>query len=355
MVKDTAVVLTNGWLKELKAKTAHGLLHESSRFDILALIDPVYAGNDAGEVLDQPKMNIPIYRDILEALENLPIQPRYCVIGVALHGGNLPSSLRSEIVQAIKQRLSIVSGLHSYLSDDLEFRNLAKKYQIKLIDIRKPRPVKELRFWNGDIYQVKTPRIALLGMDCAIGKRTTGVVLMKLCRKLGIKTELIYTGQTGWMQGLKYGFIFDATVNDFLGGEIERVILQCDQQAKPDLILIEGQASLRNPAGPCGSEFLLSGNCKAVILQHAPGRKYFEGFEYLKPVIPDIEEEIELIRLYGARTLAITLNEQNMSPRKIDTYQKKLEKQLGIPVIHPLTAEAERLVPVILEYIKKGK
>jgi uncharacterized NAD-dependent epimerase/dehydratase family protein len=355
MAKEDAVVLTNGWLKDLRAKTAHGLLHESLRFRILALVDPVYAGNDAGEVLNLAKMNIPIYRSVVESIKNLPSKPSYCIIGVALHGGNLPTSLRSEIIQAIKHRLSIISGLHSYLSDNEEFRDLAAKYQVQLLDIRKPRPVKELRFWNGDIYRVKTPRIALLGMDCAIGKRTTGMVLMKLCRKLGIKTELIYTGQTGWMQGLKYGFIFDATVNDFLGGEIERVILDCDQRAKPELILLEGQGSLRNPAGPCGSEFIISGNCKAVILQHAPGRKYFEGFEYLKPLIPDIAEEIEMIRLYGARTLAITLNEQNMSRKKIKDYKNKLEKQLGIPVILPLTDEANRLIPVIRNYISRGK
>jgi uncharacterized NAD-dependent epimerase/dehydratase family protein len=355
MDKDIAIVLTNGWLNTLNAKTAHGLLHESNRFQIAALIDPVHAGNNSGKVLNQPNLHIPIYRNVREALLTLNIRPGYCIIGVALHGGNLPVSLRSEIVQAMEQGLSIVSGLHSYLSDDPEFSKLAEKYQVKLIDIRKPRPVKDLRFWTGDIYQVKTPRIALLGMDCAIGKRTTGVVLAKLCQKAGIKTELIYTGQTGWMQGWKYGFIFDATVNDFLAGEIERAILDCDRKAKPDLILIEGQASLRNPAGPCGSEFLLSGNCKAVILQHAPGRKYFEGFEHLKPRIPDIEEEIELIRLFGARTLAVTLNEQGMSVKKISNYQQKLEKQLAIPVIRPLTDEVDRLLPVIRAFLRKGK
>ena len=61
------------------------------------------------------------------------------------------------------------------------------------------------------------------------------------------------------------------------------------------MILIEGQSSLRNPSGPCGAEFLLSGNCKGVLLQHAPGREYFDGLENLESLIPPIEEEIELI------------------------------------------------------------
>ena len=59
---------------------------------------------------------------------------------------------------------------------------------------------------------------------------------------------MIYTGQTGWMQGYSHGFIFDATPNDFVSGEIERVVLECVDVYKPDLILLDGQSSLRNPS-----------------------------------------------------------------------------------------------------------
>ena len=38
---------------------------------------------------------------------------------------------------------------------------------------------------------------------------------------LGRRTEVIYTGQTGWLQGFRHGFIFDATLNDFVSGELE--------------------------------------------------------------------------------------------------------------------------------------
>jgi len=355
MVKSSAIILTNGWLQELRAKTAHGLLHESGRFSILAVIDPIHTGKKVREVLPHAKLDIPIYRTVLESIKHLKTRPQYCIIGVALHGGKLPDTLRHDIITAIKNGLSIVSGLHSYLSADPEFSRLAQQYKVQLIDVRKPRPINELEFWSGKIYKVKTPRIALLGMDCAIGKRTTGVILMKRFRESGIKTELIYSGQTGWLQGLKYGFIFDATLNDFVGGEIERVIIECDQKAKPDLILIEGQASLRNPSGPCGSEFILCGDCKAAILQHAPGRKYFEGFEYLKRPIPPVEEEIKLITLLGARTLAVTLNENYMPPKKLREYQKQLEKEIGIPVIRPFSHETDRLLPVIRDYLAKRK
>lgn len=352
MIGGRAIVLTNGWLDEIHAKTAHGLLRRSERFEILCLVDPKDAGKDAGEILDGKTRSIPIYATVTEALSRLAVQPDYCLVGVAMHGGKLPVTLRSEILTAMRNSLSIVSGLHSLLCDDPEFSQVAAECGVELIDIRKPRPARDLQFWSGKIYSVKTPRIALLGTDCAVGKRTTGQFLVKMCRENNIHAEMIYTGQTGWMQGWKHGFIFDATINDFIGGEIERVILECERESQPDLIFIEGQSSLRNPSGPCGAEFLLSGDVRAVILQHAPGREFFDGLENNpRGRVPDVKEEIELIRFYGAQTLAVTLKEENWEDRKMQQYQAELEKQLGIPVVRPLKEGVERLLPAVREYI----
>ena len=38
---------------------------------------------------------------------------------------------------------------------------------------------------------------------------------------MGLRTEMIGTGQTAWMQGAKYGIIMDTLVNDVVTGEIE--------------------------------------------------------------------------------------------------------------------------------------
>ena len=88
---------------------------------------------------------------------------------------------------------------------------------------------------------------------------------------------MIYTGQTGWIQGARYGIVLDAIVNDFVPGELEHAIVRCDREVEPDLIVIEGQSCLRNPSGPCGAEMLLSAAARGVVLQHAPGRDYLEG------------------------------------------------------------------------------
>jgi uncharacterized NAD-dependent epimerase/dehydratase family protein len=348
MIKEKAIVLTNGLLDTTNAKTCHGLLRGSERFEILAVIDYKHAGADAGEVMDGRPLNIPVFAGVEDYFGSSSGRPVYCIVGVAFSGGVLPENFRKELIDAIHRGLSIVCGLHTFLSDDPEFSRLAREKGVQLIDVRKPKPRSEYKFWSGEIYSVKTPRIAVLGTDCALGKRTTCRLLMEMCRRNGIRTEMIYTGQTGWMQGYPYGLIFDSTVNDFIGGEIERAIVACARESNPDLILLEGQSSLRNPSGPCGSEFLLSGNVKGVVLQHAPGRRFFEDTQI---PIPSIESEIELIRFYGAEVSALTLNEEEMEEEAMQEYQEQMQQKLGIPVVRPLREGVEGLLPVVREFL----
>ena len=155
-------------------------------------------------------------------------------------------------------------------------------------------------------------------------------------RRMGVKTEMIYTGQTGWLQGIKHGFIFDATLNDFVSGELEHAIISCYEERKPDIILIEGQASLRNPSGPCGAEFLVSGDLSGVVLQYIPGRKYFRVNESLKLPIPSLESEIELIAAYGQTVLAVCLNTEGLSLEEAKSFQTTYQKRLNLPIILPI-------------------
>jgi uncharacterized NAD-dependent epimerase/dehydratase family protein len=212
-----------------------------------------------------------------------------------------------------------------------------------------------LHFWEGDLLQVRAPRIAVLGTDCALGKRTTTRLLVQALNDSGMHAEMIYTGQTGWMQGARYGFVFDAVVNDYVSGEVEHAIVSCDREAQPDIMVIEGQSSLRNPSGPCGAEFLLSGGARGVVLQHAAGREFFEGFEEQRLRIPSVADEIALIAMYGARTLAVTLNGALVSADELIARQQAYERELGIPVLRPLQEGVDRLVPVIQEYIEEER
>ena len=252
----------------------------------------------------------------------------------------------ADIKQAIRHGMSIVNGLHDYLNERDDIVALAKEHNVELIDVRRPKKRKDLHFWTGRILELKTPVIAVLGTDCALGKRTTTRFLMHSLKAAGIRAEMIYTGQTGWLQGGRYGFIFDSTLNDFVVGELEHAILTCVEETKPDVVLIEGQSALRNPSGPCGSEMLISANARHVILVHAPKRLYYdENPAYGK--IRDLESEIELVRMYSSEVIAVALNTEHCTDDEAYEFQRSLEDKLKLPVLLPLQEGCDRLVPSI--------
>jgi uncharacterized NAD-dependent epimerase/dehydratase family protein len=337
---DTAIVLTAGMLNTSDAKTAHGLIRESNRFKIVAIIDEKNAGSDAGELLDGKHRGIPVLANITAAL---PLQPEYCIVGVAVTGGIFPEAMIFDVKEAISSGISVVNGLHDYLTERAEIVELAKSNGVQLIDIRKPKQRKDLKFWTGKIFQLKTPVVAVLGTDCSMGKRTTTRFLMNDCQQAGINAQMIYTGQTGWLQGSEYGFIFDSTVNDFVAGELEHAVLSCATNTRPDIILIEGQSALRNPSGPCGSEMLVSANARHVILVHAPKRIFYED-DPAWGAIPNLESEIALIKMYGANVIAVALNTEHCTQEEAREFQHHFENTLNMTVILPLMEGCKRIV-----------
>lgn len=361
-MKESAIILTSGMFNPRNAKTAFGLIRHSDHYEILAVIDHNFAGQDAGELVTGNNLKIPIYAAINDFLRAYSTKLNkafedcgrglHAIIGVATPGGVIPVELRQELMEALSHGMHIVNGLHHYLSDDPELVLTAEKIQADLLDIRRPKQAKDHVFWTGNILNVRAPRIAMFGTDCAIGKRTSSLLLRDTCREAGIRTEMIYTGQTGKLQGGRYGFILDSTLNDFVSGELESAIIRCDQEEHPDLILLEGQSSLRNPSGPCGSEYLCSGLAKGVIIQYAPKQKYFLADDEREHwPIPPIEEELELIHLYGSKTLAVTLNSYNLTKTELQSEQNKLEGRLGLPVLCPIEEGMGRLVPVVKQFI----
>ncbi|MFO0984907.1 MAG: DUF1611 domain-containing protein [Planctomycetota bacterium] len=354
VVASPAIVLANGLYRTAHGKTAHGLVRGSSRFTVLAVVDPTCAGQDAGMVLDGKHRGIPIVPSLAAALAHSAPRPEFCVVGIATHGGKLSPELRQLLRAALDAGLSVVNGLHEYASDDADLVAAAARAGVTITDVRRPKPKSELHFFSGAINRVRAPRLALLGMDCAVGKRTTARLLVEACREHGIAAEMIYTGQTGWMQGVRYGLVLDSIVNDFVCGELEHAIVQCDADLHPDLIVLEGQSALRNPSGPCGAELLLAGGARGVVLQHAPGRRYYDGHEQDGYLIPPVADEIRLIALYGARTLAVTLNGEGLDAAALVRAQQGLEQELGIAVVRPLEEGLSRLLPIVRSYLAEA-
>jgi uncharacterized NAD-dependent epimerase/dehydratase family protein len=195
------------------------------------------------------------------------------------------------------------------------------------------------------------PRLAVLGTDCALGKRTTARLLLEACRAHKLRTELIFTGQTGWLQGYPYGFILDATPNDFVSGELEHEVLRCAREARPHLILISGQSGLRNPAGPCGTEILLSGGARGLILQHAAGRRFYRDVAATAWPIPHPRDDIELARLCGASTLAVALHAGVLDDAAMRAEAAVLADELALPVVLPLADGIDALLPLVRKFV----
>ena len=144
--------------------------------------------------------------------------------------------------------MNIVNGLHEFLNDDPEFAAAAEAHKVTILDVRRPREKKNLRHVQRPHRQVTCPRIAVLGTDGAIGKRTTATILTRALNERGIKAVLVGTGQTGLIQGARYGVALDAIPCQFCSGEMEGAVVEAFEGEHPDVIVIEGQGALSHPA-----------------------------------------------------------------------------------------------------------
>ena len=344
-----ALVYCEGAFTTTNGKTAHGLVRFTERYQVRGVIDSTHAGKDAGEVLDGRKNGIPLLGDIAEARSLISFEPdgvKYFVVGLAPDGGRLSASARDDVRKAITMGLNIDTGLHDFLSEDKEMVDLAAQYGVNLRDIRKPPPRPLLHFFEGKIEKVDCLKLAVLGTDSAVGKRTTAWVLVHSLRAGGVKAELIGTGQTAWLQGARYGVIMDSLVNDFVSGEIEHAVYSAWEQEHPDVIIIEGQGSLMNPAYPGGFEILAAGRPDAVILQHAPARREYDGFPGY-PMHP-IKQQIEAIELLsGKPVIAITINHETMTADQVADACRDLAFQTGLPAVDVLVDSPEPLLGLI--------
>ena len=348
-----AIIYCEGFFGTTNGKTAHGLIRYTRRYRVLSVVDSVHAGNDAGKILDGTTKGIPIHASIHESVEaahRKGYAATHLVIGLAPDGGRLSAEARNDVMQAITLGLNVDSGLHDLLSEDGEVAALAARHNVVIRDVRKPLPRHDLHFFSGKIEQVTCLKVALLGTDSAVGKRTTAWILVNALEDEGYRAELVGTGQTAWMQGVRYGVILDSLINDFVSGEIEHAVWSAWKELHPDIIVVEGQGSLMNPAYPGGFEILAAGRPDVVVLQHAPARKTYDGFPGY-PLHP-LEKQIHVIELLSEKpVIAITINHEDVIMEKIPKVCEEIEKTTGLPAIDVLVSGASRVVAALKTHI----
>jgi uncharacterized NAD-dependent epimerase/dehydratase family protein len=342
-MKPRAIVFGEGQLGKLDGKVTNGLVRHSETYEIAGVIDSTKAGMDAGEYLDGVKNGIPVFRTIADSLEHLNYTPEYFIYGIAPLASFLAPEQREIILGAIHQGMNIINGLPEFLTEDREFMQKAREHGVQIHDVRKPPPRRDLHLFRGDIFKVKTPIVTVFGTDCAVGKRTSATNLVEALRKRGLKTAFIATGQTGLLQGAKYGVAVDVLSSGFQTGEIEQEILKADATERPDIIVVEGQGALSHPAFTSSTAIIRGARPRAIILQHPPRRK--DRCDFPGIPMPTLESEIELIEIVSeAKVIAITLNHEEMTDIEIDDTVTEYESRFGLPTTDVLKHGCDKLV-----------
>lgn len=347
--KKKAVVYCEREYLTANGKTAHGLVRHTDRYTVVGVVDSTAPSGDAGKILDGKNRSIPLFSSLEEAYSKTA--PKVFIVGAVSEGGILPEGYDQAVVWALSHGLDVVSGLHYFLSDNEKFARMAAKNSCTITDVRKIfRDHK--RFYTGEVSQVDSIRIASLGTDSAIGKRTTSVLLVHELRRRGRKADMIFTGQTGWMQGWPHGVVLDAMINDFVSGGIEGAILDSWRDEKPAVIIIEGQGSLVHPFFPGGFEIMAAGQIHGFILQDAPGRPHLDGFPGFS--MPDPGRVIKIAKLLSQRPLlGIGLNHEGLSPEEAEKAKTKLKKRFKVPVEDPVVDGVAKTADAIEALCKK--
>lgn len=343
MPKTRAMVYADRFYNCADGKTAHGLVRFSNRFDVVCVVDTTLPVGDAAEFLDKKKKGIPLLNNLDEAF--IQTKPETFVIGAVSEGGMLPDGYDAAVDWALSKGLDIVSGLHQFLSDDPRFIQQAQKYHCTITDVRKIfRDYK--RFYTGDITNVPSLKIALIGTDSAIGKRTLAILLVEELRRRGKIADMIFTGQTGWLQGWPHGVVLDAMINDFVSGGIEGAILESWMDLHPEFMIIEGQGSLVHPFFPGGFEILTASQVQGFILVDAPKRPHLDGFP--GHPMPDPRRVVNIAELLTEKKLVgVGINHERMSNKDIDHAKYSYKELFHVPVSDPLSDGVEDLVDAV--------
>jgi len=308
------------------AKTAHGVIAYSTDITV-AVVDPDHAGKRVRDVVHYLDSDAPI---VATVAEGLAFGPTSLLVGTAPPGGALPLEWRAEVSAAIRAKLEIVSGLHDFLGEDVEFRGLADEHDTRIWDLRLP-PAAPL--FSGAAYDIAAKILLTVGSDCAVGKMTASLELTRAARERNADAVFVPTGQTG-IAIAGWGTSIDRVIADFAPGATEQLVLEGERRAR-DLLIVEGQGGINHPAYAPVTLALLYGSAPdALVLVHLVTRTEIEGYG-----IPVLSYR-DLIRTYEglcatvkpARVVGIALNTLGLSDDEARAAIVDAREQTHLPV-----------------------
>jgi len=326
MIQRRYLVLAPHLFATRNAKTAHGVIAYSTDITV-AVVDPDHAGKRVRDVVHYLDSDAPI---VATVAEGLAFGPTSLLVGTAPPGGALPPEWRAEVSAAIRAKLEIVSGLHDFLGEDVEFRGLADEHDTRIWDLRLP-PAAPL--FSGAAYDIAAKILLTVGSDCAVGKMTASLELTRAARERNVDAVFVPTGQTG-IAIAGWGTSIDRVIADFAPGATEQLVLEGERRAR-DLLVVEGQGGINHPAYAPVTLALLYGSAPdALVLVHLVTRTEIEGYG-----IPVLSYR-DLIRTYEglcatvkpARVVGIALNTLGLSDDEARAAIADAREQTHLPV-----------------------
>ncbi len=338
-------ILAEGCFTPLDAKTAVGVLRYRTD-EVAAIIDSTRVGRTAAACVGVGG-DVPVVADVGTAASH---GADSLMIGIAPQGGHLLPGWRLVIHEALARGWDVLSGLHVFLGDDPEFRELAERSGARLVDVRRPPQglaVAAMRATTLDALVVLT-----VGSDCNVGKMTTALEIEGALKARSIRAEFVATGQTGiFIAG--QGIAVDAVPADFVAGAVEGMVLRAGEQA--EVVLVEGQGALHHPGYSGVTLSLLHGAApQALVLCHQAVRDRIRitGEPSVERPIPPLavlrqayENAASWVR--PARVVAASLNTWGLDESAARSACTRAAEELGVPATDPVRFGPQPLAEAI--------
>jgi uncharacterized NAD-dependent epimerase/dehydratase family protein len=267
------------------------------------------------------------------------------ILGVANRGGKISEEWITVLLHAINLGYDLASGLHNKLTDIPVIAEAAKKKGCQLFDVR--HPTEEFAVANGKNRSGK--RILPVGTDCSVGKMYTALALTKEMQARGMKADFRATGQTGiFIVG--EGVSVDAVVADFISGATETLSPDNDDDHWD---IVEGQGSLFHASYAGVTIGLIHGSQPDyIVICHEPTRFHMRGLpEFPLPSLAEcMEANLNAARLTSpdVKCIGISINTKALTEAEARAYIKKIEAEMGLPVVDPVRNGVARLVDALL-------
>jgi uncharacterized NAD-dependent epimerase/dehydratase family protein len=310
------------------AKTAHGVIAYSNDLTVV-VVDPLHAGKRVRDVMPHLDSDAPIVASVRESLQ---YRPTALLIGIAPPGGALPADYRAEIRVAIEANLEIVNGLHTFLNDDAELRELAERHDSRIWDLRLP-PAAPL--FSGAAYDITSRVVLTVGSDCAVGKMTAALELTRAAQQAGMPAQFVPTGQTG-IAIAGWGTAVDRVIADFASGASEQLVLEGDRRIAPGdgVLFVEGQGGIFHPGyAPVTLALLYGCAPDALVLVHLATRTCIDGYDIPLPGYRALIRTYEGLcaNVKPARVAAIALNTYGLDEAAARAAIADARAETGLP------------------------